>query len=37
MNPLPWRIMVAMFSAAIGFTFILDRIKLRITAKIKIE
>lgn len=37
MEPLSWRIMVAIFFAAMGFAFILDHVKLRITAKIKIE
>jgi H+-transporting ATPase len=37
MEPLAWRIVAAIFAAAIGFAFILDQIKLRITAKIEIE
>jgi H+-transporting ATPase len=37
MEPLPFRIVAAIFAAAIGFAFILDQIKLSITAKIKIE
>jgi H+-transporting ATPase len=37
MEPLAWRIVAAIFAAAIGFAFILDQIKLRITAKIGIE
>jgi len=37
MEPLPWRVMAAIFLAAIGFAFILDQIKLSITAKIQIE
>ena len=36
MDPLPWRILVAIFAAAIGFAFILDQIKLRTTAMIRI-
>jgi len=34
---LAWRIILTIFSAAIGFAFILDQIKQRIIAKIKIE
>jgi H+-transporting ATPase len=37
MEPLPWRVMVAVFFAAIGFAFMLDQIKLSITVRIKIE
>jgi len=37
MEPLAWRIILTLFSAAIGFAFILDQIKQRIIAKIKIE
>jgi len=37
MEPLPWRIILTIFSAAIGFALILDQIKLLISAKIKIE
>ncbi len=36
MDPLPWRILVAIFAAAIGFAFILDQVKLRIIAMIRI-
>jgi hypothetical protein len=34
---LAWRIILTLFSAAIVFAFILDQIKQRIIAKIKIE
>ena len=37
MEPLPWRVMVVVFFAAIGFALVLDQIKLLITARIKIE
>ena len=37
MAPLPWRIMAVIFIAAIGFAFVLDRIKLRIAARLGIE
>jgi H+-transporting ATPase len=37
MEPLAWGVVADIFAAAIGFAFILDQIKLRITAKIGIE
>jgi H+-transporting ATPase len=37
MQPLPARIIAAIFVAAIGFAFILDRIKLPVTAAFKVE
>lgn len=37
MEPLPWQIVVAILAAASGFALILDRIKLRITAKVRVE
>ena len=37
MEPLPARVIVAIFVAAIGFAFILDRIKLPVTAAFKLE
>lgn len=37
MEPLPARVIAAIFVAAIGFAFILDRIKLPITAAFKVE
>lgn len=37
MTPLAWHIILAIFSAAIGFAFTLDQIKQQIIAKIKIE
>ncbi|HAL39892.1 MAG TPA: plasma-membrane proton-efflux P-type ATPase [Polaromonas sp.] len=37
MEPLTWRTILTIFSAAIGFALILDQIKLLISAKIKIE
>jgi len=37
MEPLTWRVVVAIFLGAIGFAFFLDQIKLRITAKVRIE
>ena len=37
MEPLPWRVMAAVFVAAIGFALILDQIKRPVTAVFKIE
>lgn len=37
MEPLPLSAVVAILAAAIGFAFILDQVKLRVTAKIRIE
>ena len=37
MEPLPARVIAAIFVAAIGFAFILDRIKLPVTAAFKVE
>jgi H+-transporting ATPase len=37
MAPLPWRIVVVVLIAAIGFSFILDRIKLPVTSACKVE
>jgi H+-transporting ATPase len=37
MQPLPVRVIAALFVAAIGFVFILDRIKLPVTAGFKVE
>jgi H+-transporting ATPase len=37
MQPLPVRVIAALFVAAIGFAFILDRIKLPVTAAFKVE
>ncbi len=37
MEPLPARVIAAIFVAAIGFAFILDRIKLPVTAAFKLE
>jgi H+-transporting ATPase len=37
MEPLPTRIIAAIFIAAIGFAFILDRIKLPVTSMFKVE
>jgi H+-transporting ATPase len=37
MQPLPARVIAAIFVAAIGFAFILDRIKLPVTAAFKVE
>ena len=37
MQPLPWRILAAIFLAAIGLALILDRIKLPVTAAFKVE
>ena len=37
MEPLPVRVIAALFVAAIGFAFILDRIKLPVTAVFKVE
>lgn len=37
MAPLPARVIAAIFVAAIGFAFILDRIKLPVTAAFKVE
>jgi len=37
MEPLPVRVIAALFVAAIGFAFILDRIKLPVTAAFKVE
>ena len=37
MEPLPWRVLAAVFVAATGFALILDRIKLPVTAAFKVE
>ena len=37
MEPLPMRVIAAIFVAAIGFAFVLDRIKLPVTAALKVE
>jgi H+-transporting ATPase len=37
MAPLPWRAIVAIFSAAVGFALILDQIKLPVASVFKIE
>lgn len=37
MEPLPMRVIAAIFIAAIGFAFVLDRIKLPVTATFKVE
>jgi hypothetical protein len=37
MDPLPWRVRVAVFIAATGFALILNQIKQLVTAAFKIE
>jgi H+-transporting ATPase len=37
MAPLGWRVLASVFAAAIGFAFILDRVKLPVTALFKVE
>ena len=37
MAPLPWRLVLAIFCAAVAFTLILDQIKQAVTALFKVE
>ena len=37
MEPVSWRVLLAVFVAATGFALILDRIKLPVTAMFRIE